>query len=197
MPTCSRTAAVWNVVAAPELSLTLQDLVLPGRRLRRLPRLLRPRRGRRARPQTCAPSGLEVAVYGVPAYSTLGKLNWLGGDPLLNTFVHWPEGELARLIFHELAHQVVYAADDTMFNESFATAVERIGGARWLAAACRRRRARASTPRCDGTAPRLSRADRPLPRRARCAVPQRRQRRRQARRQGRADGASCAPSTPR
>jgi predicted aminopeptidase len=35
-------------------------------------------------------------------------------------------------MFHELAHQVVYAKDDTTFNESFATAVERLGGARWL-----------------------------------------------------------------
>ena len=76
--------------------------------------------------------GWETSVYGVPAYSTLGWTNWLGGDPLLNTFVHWPEGELARLIFHELAHQVAYAADDTTFNESFASAVERIGGQRWL-----------------------------------------------------------------
>ena len=59
-------------------------------------------------------------------------MNWAGGDPLLSTFIHYPEGELARLIFHELAHQVVYAASDTVFNESFATAVERIGGQRWL-----------------------------------------------------------------
>jgi predicted aminopeptidase len=35
--------------------------------------------------------GLEVSVYGVPAYSTLGWTNWLGGDPLLNTFIGWPE----------------------------------------------------------------------------------------------------------
>jgi predicted aminopeptidase len=70
----------------------------------------------------------------VPAYSTLGRLpgDWLA-DPLLNTFIQYPEGELARLIFHELAHQVAYAKDDTEFNESFATAVERIGGQRWLA----------------------------------------------------------------
>jgi predicted aminopeptidase len=59
-------------------------------------------------------------------------MNWAGGDPLLNTFINYPEGELARLIFHELAHQVLYAKDDTTFNESFATAVERLGGARWL-----------------------------------------------------------------
>ena len=55
-----------------------------------------------------------------------------GGDPLLSTFVSYPEGDLARLIFHELAHQVVYVQDDTPFNESFATAVERLGSARWL-----------------------------------------------------------------
>jgi predicted aminopeptidase len=77
--------------------------------------------------------GFEVSVYGVPAYSTLGWFEWMGGDPLLNTFIAYPEGELARIIFHELAHQVAYAKDDTEFNESFATAVERLGGARWLA----------------------------------------------------------------
>ncbi|HEX7156050.1 MAG TPA: aminopeptidase, partial [Burkholderiaceae bacterium] len=37
------------------------------------------------------------------------------------------------LIFHELAHQIVYVRDDTTFNESFATAVEREGVRRWLA----------------------------------------------------------------
>ena len=42
--------------------------------------------------------------------------------------VHWPEGDFVRLMFHELAHQVVYAEGDTPFNESFATAVERAGG---------------------------------------------------------------------
>jgi predicted aminopeptidase len=78
--------------------------------------------------------GLETDVYGVPAYSTLGYSNWVGGDPLLNTFLNWPEPDLARLIFHELAHQVAYADDDTVFNESFATAVERLGGRLWQAA---------------------------------------------------------------
>jgi predicted aminopeptidase len=68
----------------------------------------------------------------VTAYSTLGLMNWAGGDPLLNTFLGYPEGELARILFHELAHQVVYVKNDTMFNESFATAVERLGGTRWL-----------------------------------------------------------------
>ncbi|MBP6718700.1 MAG: aminopeptidase, partial [Rhodoferax sp.] len=77
--------------------------------------------------------GLEARVYGVPAYSTLGWLNWAGGDPLLNTFIRYPDGELARMVIHELAHQVLYVKDDTPFNESFATAVERLGGQRWLA----------------------------------------------------------------
>ena len=73
--------------------------------------------------------GLDVFIGGVPAYSTLGYFN----DPLLNTFIHYPSAELARLIFHELAHQVAYARDDTIFNESFAVAVEREGVRRWLA----------------------------------------------------------------
>jgi predicted aminopeptidase len=73
-------------------------------------------------------AGNDVHVGGVPAYSTLG---WFD-DPLLNTFMHYPDTELARLIFHELAHQVAYVADDSEFNESFASAVEEAGIARWL-----------------------------------------------------------------
>ncbi|WP_370261533.1 aminopeptidase [Limnobacter sp.] len=73
-------------------------------------------------------AGYDVAVMGVPAYSTLG----FTPDPVLNTFVYYPAGELARLIFHELAHQVVYIEDDTQFNESFATAVEIAGVEAWL-----------------------------------------------------------------
>ena len=126
-----RSAVVWNVVAAPELSLTLKTWCFPllgcvGYRgyFSREPA--------EAEAAQLKAEGWEASVYGVPAYSTLGWTNWMGGDPLLNTFLHWPEGELARLIFHELAHQVAYSADDTMFNESFATAVERIGGRRWL-----------------------------------------------------------------
>jgi predicted aminopeptidase len=127
-----RSAAVWNVVAAPEFSLTLKTWCFPvagcvGYRgyFSEL--------DARAEAARIRADGLEVAVYGVPAYSTLGWLDWAGGDPLLNTFIRYPEGELARLIFHELAHQVVYVKNDTAFNESFATAVERLGSARWLA----------------------------------------------------------------
>lgn len=79
--------------------------------------------------QSLRGEGFEVYVAGVRAYSTLG---WFD-DPLLNTFIHAPEHELARLVFHELAHQVAYARDDTEFNESFAVAVETEGVDRWIA----------------------------------------------------------------
>jgi predicted aminopeptidase len=72
--------------------------------------------------------GQDVYVGGVSAYSTLGYF----ADPLLNTFVRFPDFEIARLLFHELAHQTVYAKDDTVFNESFAVAVEQEGVRRWL-----------------------------------------------------------------
>jgi predicted aminopeptidase len=72
--------------------------------------------------------GYDVFVGGVPAYSLLGYFP----DPVLNTFINYPTPHLARLIFHELAHQVVYVRDDSVFNESFAVAVEREGLRRWL-----------------------------------------------------------------
>jgi len=127
-----RGAAVWNVVAAPELSLKLQTWCYAVVGCVSY-RGYFDRAEADAFAKTLAAQGLEVSVYGVPAYSTLGRLpgGWMA-DPLLSTFVNYPEGELARLIFHELAHQVAYARDDTVFNESFATAVERIGSERWL-----------------------------------------------------------------
>ncbi|MEJ6021915.1 aminopeptidase [Ramlibacter sp. PS4R-6] len=126
-----RTAVVWNVVAAPKYSLELKKSCFPVTGCVGY-RGYFDERDARAEAARLAREDLEVNVYPVPAYSTLGWMNWAGGDPLLNTFINYPEGELARTIFHELAHQVVYTKDDTMFNESFATAVERIGGRRWL-----------------------------------------------------------------
>ena len=129
-----RGAAVWNVVAAPELSLELKTwcFAVVG---------CVGYRGYYDRAEAeafatglLAKERLDVSVYPVPAYSTLGKLppaDWLA-DPLLNTFIDYPEGDLARLIFHELAHQVAFAPGDTLFNESFASAVEKIGLERWL-----------------------------------------------------------------
>ncbi len=128
-----RNNVIWNVVAAPELSLRLRTWCFPvvgcvGYRG------YYDEAEAKTFAETLRVQGLEVSVYGVPAYSTLGKLPFdTFADPLLNTFIGYPEGDLARLIFHELAHQIAYAKGDTVFNESFATAVERIGGGRWLA----------------------------------------------------------------
>ena len=127
-----RRAVVWNVVAAPEFSLTLKTWCFPVAGCVGYRGYFNEAEAR-SEAAALQQAGLEVSVYGVPAYSTLGWLNWAGGDPLLNTFIRYPEGELARLIFHELAHQVLYVPDDTRFNESFATAVERLGAQRWLA----------------------------------------------------------------
>jgi predicted aminopeptidase len=125
-----RRAAVYNVTAAPALSLTLNTWCFPvvgcvGYRG------YYSEADARSFADTL-PQDLDVLVYPVTAYSTLGWMNWAGGDPLLNTFITYPEGELARIVFHELAHQVLYVKNDTMFNESYATAVERLGGERWL-----------------------------------------------------------------
>ncbi|MBN8488410.1 MAG: aminopeptidase [Burkholderiales bacterium] len=127
-----RAAAVWNVVAAPELSLQLRTWCFPVVGCVSY-RGYFDQAVAEAFAATLQPEGWETSVYAVPAYSTLGFSDWLGGDPLLSSFIQWPEGELARLIFHELSHQVAYAEGDTVFNESYATAVERLGGARWLA----------------------------------------------------------------
>jgi predicted aminopeptidase len=124
-----RPAAVWNVFAAPELSLRLKTWCYPVLGCAGY-RGYFDRAAAEGFAQRLRAQGYDVNVAPVPAYSTLG---WFD-DPLLNTFVHAGEAELARLIFHELAHQVAYARDDTVFNESLATLVERVGVARWLAA---------------------------------------------------------------
>ncbi|MDH4285623.1 MAG: aminopeptidase [Gallionellaceae bacterium] len=74
-------------------------------------------------------AGIETHVGGVAAYSTLGYFD----DPVLNTFLRLGNTEAARIIFHELAHQLLFVKGDTLFNESFATAVEQEGMQRWFA----------------------------------------------------------------
>jgi len=73
--------------------------------------------------------GYDVYVAGAKAYSTLG---WFD-DPLLNTMMYKSEARRAGIIFHELAHQVVYIDNDSAFNEAFATTVEQEGIRRWMA----------------------------------------------------------------
>ena len=124
-----RPFAVWNVVATPEFSMQALQSCFPVAgcvsyrgffALEEAERHASRLRG----------AGNDVHIAGVPAYSTLG---WFD-DPLLSTFIGYPEAELARLVFHELAHQLIYVRDDTTFNESFAVAVEEAGVHRWLAA---------------------------------------------------------------
>jgi predicted aminopeptidase len=72
--------------------------------------------------------GLEVHIGQVSAYSTLG---WFD-DPVLSSFINWPDYRLAGLLFHELTHQQIYIDDDTTFNESLASAVQQVGTELWL-----------------------------------------------------------------
>jgi predicted aminopeptidase len=124
-----RPYALWNVVAAPEFSLApVQSCFAIAGCVSYRGYYDRDAAQRHA--GTLRAAGHDVVVYGVPAYSTLG---WFD-DPLLSTFIHYPEADLARLMFHELAHRVAYVKDDSTFNESFAVVVEREGLRRWLAA---------------------------------------------------------------
>lgn len=71
--------------------------------------------------------GYDTFIGGVTAYSTLG---WFD-DPLHSGFTTLEESRMVALIFHELAHRVLYVDGDTAFNEGFATAVELEGLRLW------------------------------------------------------------------
>lgn len=122
-----RPFVLWNVVAAPALSLKPRQWCFPLAGCVSYRGYYRQQQAR-AEALKLRAAGYDVQVAGVPAYSTLG---WFK-DPLISTFIHYPDAELARLIFHELAHQVAYAPGDSVFNESFATTVEQAGLQRWL-----------------------------------------------------------------
>ena len=117
-----RAFVVWNVFAAPELSLKPRQWCFPIAGCVSYRGYFNEQEARDEAARLKL-AGDDVWVSGVPAYSTLGYFD----DPVLSTFVRWPEVEVARMVFHELAHQVVYVKDDTQFNESFAAAVEEAG----------------------------------------------------------------------
>lgn len=127
-----RAAVVWNIVAAPEFGFKLKTWCYPIMGCAGYQGWFDAGEARRHADELKA-EGWEVQVQAIPAYSSLGWSRWLGGDPLLNTFIRYPEGELAAMIFHELAHQRVYVSDDTGFNEAYASAVELLGARAWLA----------------------------------------------------------------
>ncbi len=122
-----RPYVLWNVVATPELSLKPMQWCFPVAGCVNY-RGYYSKDAAQAYAKQLRVQGHDVEVGGVSAYSTLG---WFS-DPLVSTFINYPDAELARLIFHELAHQVVYVAGDSQFNESFASAVEQAGVEAWL-----------------------------------------------------------------
>lgn len=122
-----RPFVMWNVVATPELSLKPLQWCFPVAGCVNY-RGYYSKNEAQAYAAELRAEKYDVEVSGVPAYSTLG---WFK-DPVLSTFIQYPDGELARLVFHELAHQVVYVPGDSKFNESFAVAVEEAGVERWM-----------------------------------------------------------------
>jgi predicted aminopeptidase len=122
-----RRYAIWNVSATPELSLESEKWCFVAAGCVSYRGFFSETEANRFA-EELRTKGYDVSVGGVRTYSTLG---WFK-DPVLNTFLGYSDTELAQLIFHELAHQVVYVRDDSTFNESFATAVELEGIAQWL-----------------------------------------------------------------
>jgi predicted aminopeptidase len=124
-----RPYVVWNVFAAGEFSVEPRQECFPITGCVAYRGFFSEQEARR-HAEKLRSQGFDVHVGGVAAYSTLG---WFD-DPLLSSFIGYPDAQLARLLFHELAHQLVYARDNTTFNESFAVVVEEEGVRRWLEA---------------------------------------------------------------
>lgn len=123
----NRPWVVVNLVAVPEFSLEPHRWCYPvlGCQAYRGYFSLEDARAEEAQFQN---KGFDTFIGGVTAYSTLG---WFD-DPLHTGFTRLSEDRMVALMFHELAHRVVHIADDTAFNESFATAVELEGLRLWL-----------------------------------------------------------------
>lgn len=121
-----RPYVLWNVFAAPEFSLTPKTWCFPVAGCTSYRGYFTEKNALQYS-DIVKKEGYDVYVGGVTAYSTLG---WFD-DPVLSTFIRFTEARTAALIFHELAHQVLYVKDDTAFNESFATFVEQEGLRRW------------------------------------------------------------------
>ncbi len=118
---------VWSVVATPEFSMTPKSWCYPVVGCADYRGYFK-KTAAEDKAEALKRQGYDVAIGGVPAYSTLG---WFK-DPVLSSYLFWSEPQLAGVIFHELAHQKLYIAGDSAFNESFASAVEREGVRRWL-----------------------------------------------------------------
>jgi len=122
-----RPYVVWNVVATPEFSVVPQRWCFPVAGCVAYRGYFHEDSARKFAASLAA-EGFDVAIDGVPAYSTLGKF----ADPVLSSMLRYGDDELAATVFHELAHQLLYVRDDSAFNEAFATTVEDEGLRRWL-----------------------------------------------------------------
>lgn len=122
-----RRFVVWNVNAAPEFSLEPKKWWYPVVGSLKYRGYFSEKMARKYG-AALEKEGYDVFVGGVEAYSTLG---WFR-DPVLNTFIHNTDADLAEIVFHELSHQRVFAKGDTDFNEAFATAVAEEAVQRWL-----------------------------------------------------------------
>ena len=122
-----RPYVVWNVVAAPEFSVRPKVWCFPVAGCVTYRGYFR-QKSAQSYADKLAVEGYDTVVGGVPAYSTLGHFD----DPILNTMLPYGRDQLAAIIFHELAHQLLYVSGDTAFNEAFASTVAETGLARWL-----------------------------------------------------------------
>lgn len=122
-----REAPLWNVVAAPRYSVEPKTWCYPLVGCVAYRGFFR-RSGAQALASELAETGMDVAVFPATAYSTLG---WFD-DPVLESMLSLDDAELAELIFHELAHERVYVAGNTAFNEAYASFIGRLGVRRWL-----------------------------------------------------------------
>ena len=122
-----RDYVVWNVFAAPPLSLDARRWCYPVAGCVSYRGYFREEAARDFAGGLAA-RGDDVYVGGATAYSTLGRFK----DPLLSTMLELPDYRLAGLLFHELAHQRFYLPGDSSLNESFASAVEQAGLLLWL-----------------------------------------------------------------
>jgi predicted aminopeptidase len=121
-----RPYVVWNVVAAPELSVEPRRWCFPVAGCVAYRGYFDEAAARKFAAQLQA-KGDDVTVGGVSTYSTLGRV----ADPVLSTVAGYGELDLAGLIFHELAHQQLYVAGDSSFSEAFAVTVEDAGVTRY------------------------------------------------------------------
>lgn len=119
---------VVNLVAVPEFSLSPHQWCYPVVGCQAYRGYFQLEDARREQ-STFDQQGFDTFLGAVTAYSTLG---WFD-DPLHTGFTDLPQDRMVALMFHELAHRVVYLDNDTAFNESFATAVELEGLRLWLA----------------------------------------------------------------